>query len=236
LSHAFPEELSKESLGREIFDWRPGSFKPAGGKPDQRIVMFDATRSTTWMQCNSITALLSYCMDEPYFCTEDIERVALTMRIAMAARVKKARAKQAIACAISYGAVMLNGDQDADVVLNVLNDRTLLIGLLDAKWVQVKERADSTLIRGDAMQGFEYGGCPYCLFRDEEKRCSVFRKRREDDSPVGVVCSDFYPVEEASKPVKLQYVSITGRDVALPPYTALMPDPILSTPEYKSLV
>lgn len=209
----WPAELQVEDL-----EWRPHFWNTVSGAPTRPLVARVVGREA--IECESATAIMSYVMDEPYWDTEDSEVVKLNMRLLLAAQVER---EVGHALCIRTGAVILLGDEKM-MPLNVLNERTMIADLIGLGYLAVSERSDSFMLRGgDALKNRRWGGCGFCAHREEDGFCTVFRAKREDLSPAGVCCVDFYPpvaVEQASS----EYVALEAKDVYVPRFTIVMPD------------
>ena len=209
----WPAELRVEDL-----EWRHHFWNVVKGAPTRPLAAQVTGREA--IECDSVTAILSYAMDEPYWDTEDSEVVKLNMRLLLATQVEK---EVGHSLCIRMGAAVLKGDEK-DLPLNVLNERTMIADLIGLGWLSVLERADSFMLRGgDALKNRRWGGCLFCVHREEDEFCNVYRIKREDQSPVGVCCVDFFPsnaVEKASS----EYVALEEKDVYVPRFTIVMPN------------
>ena len=209
----WPAELRAEDL-----EWRHHFWNIVKGAPSRPLVVRAANRDA--IECDSVTAIMSYVMDEPYWDTEDLEAVKLNMRLMLATQVER---EIGHALCIRMGAVILRGDEQM-LSLNVLNERTMIADLIGLGYLAVSERADSFILRGgDALKNRRWGGCLFCMHREADNFCSAYRLKREDQSPVGVCCVDFYPLS-AVKKASLEYVMLEAKDVFVPRYTVMIPD------------
>lgn len=209
--------IALEANDEQLLEWRHYFWNTVQGTPTRAIVAQVQGRET--IECDSVTAVMSYVMDEPYFDTEDLEIVKLNMRLMLANRVEKELGNP---LCIRMGPDVLRGNEKAPA-LNVLNERTMLADLIGSGWLIVSERADCFMLRGgDVLNNRRWGGCLTCSHREKDGFCNVYRAKREDQSPVGACCVDFYP-ETAQEP-NAEYVKIETQDVYVPGYTVMMPN------------
>ncbi len=209
----WPAELQVEDL-----EWRHHFWNNVSGAPTRPFVAQVTGREA--IECDSATAIMSYVMGEPYWDTGDLEVVKLNMRLMLASLVETEIGRSVC---VRTGAVVLRGDEK-DPPLNVLNERTMIADLIGLGWLAVSERADSFMLRGgDVLKERRWGGCLFCAHREEDHFCGVYRLKREDQSPVGVCCIDFFP-SDAVKKASSKYVVLEAKDVFIPRYTAMIPD------------
>ena len=201
----------------QLFEWRHMFWNAVEEFPSRSIVV--NLNGKPQIECDSITAIMAYMMDEPYWDTEDNEVIKLNMRLLLALKVEKA-IEQPIS--IRLGAFVLSNEKSL-ASINVLNERTMIADLIKLGWVTVLERKDSFMIRGNTIKKRRWASCKDCAHRDlNDGFCEVYRVVRDELSPVGVCCIDFYQSSEGKSNV--DYVSISENDIYVPGYTTVIPD------------